>query len=62
MYGYLGEPLYLCGKIHIRLICAAALTIVLQKTTLLRPAEFSAFFLSNEVANAFRAIVSGTSI
>jgi hypothetical protein len=28
------SPLYSCGKIHIRLLCNAALTIVLQKTTL----------------------------
>jgi hypothetical protein len=28
------SPLYSCGKIHIRLLCAAALTIVLQKSTL----------------------------
>jgi hypothetical protein len=28
------EPLYSCGKIGIRLLCAAALTIVLQKSTL----------------------------
>ena len=28
------SPLYSCGKICIRLLCAAALTIVLQKTTL----------------------------
>jgi hypothetical protein len=28
------SPLYSCGKIHIRVLCAAALTIVLQKSTL----------------------------
>ena len=28
------SPLYSCGRIHIRLPCAAALTIVLQKSTL----------------------------